>query len=203
MAFQFVDRAGMGVIRMGLGSLKYGRSFPEFQEKNDSVEVTMQTEFFKEGIFILSADWKEQLGISELLILNLIYETGFVSVPILEKQLQKLTSQPWPEIKNINRNKQLAEVFELCGNREGIYIRVKEEYTEFMEVKRAFSPAANSEKYVKLYDHLKSFGSDTNSNLTDVLGYSQSSTTSKFLKNTAFVESKGSGRNRQWSIKNT
>lgn len=52
MAFQLVDRAGMGVLRIGLNSLMYGRDFPIWKENLDNIEVKMPAEYFKAEIFL-------------------------------------------------------------------------------------------------------------------------------------------------------
>jgi predicted HTH transcriptional regulator len=36
--YHLVDRAGMGVLRMSLSSLRYGRDFPEFRETSGSLQ---------------------------------------------------------------------------------------------------------------------------------------------------------------------
>ena len=56
MTHNLVDRAGMGVLRMGLGSLKYGRAFPSFREQSDAVEVTMEAEYLRPGVAVLAID---------------------------------------------------------------------------------------------------------------------------------------------------
>src|SRR5688572_25527962 len=56
MAHHLVDRAGMGVLRMSIGSLKYGRSLPEFREAHESVEVSMQAEYLRAAIAVISLD---------------------------------------------------------------------------------------------------------------------------------------------------
>ena len=200
MKFQFIDRAGMGVLRMGLGSLRYGRGFPTFKEKDDSVQVSMQSEFLRPRIFILTANNPDSFDIPDLLVLNLVYEKGFVKIEELEKRLTNISKDPWKSIIGVLENPKLINYIEFCGTNDGIYIRVKEEALDALEVSRIFKVSTNSEKHVKLYKHLKKFGKDNNMNITKVLGYSQSSSTSNFLKNAKYAVCSGDGRNRRWTI---
>lgn len=87
MEYHLVDRAGMGVFRMSVNSLRYGRAFPSFVEQEDSVEVSMQGDYIRQGIFVLVTNEGANYGIPELLILNTVYETGAVPVQSLTRQL--------------------------------------------------------------------------------------------------------------------
>ncbi|MFT5970883.1 MAG: ATP-dependent DNA helicase RecG, partial [Flavobacteriales bacterium] len=66
MEYQLVDRAGMGITRMSVNSLKFGRKMPEFIEKPEGIEVTMQSEFFRAGIFLITQKYVPNCGIVEL-----------------------------------------------------------------------------------------------------------------------------------------
>lgn len=62
MIHNLVDRAGMGVLRMGLGSLRYGRAFPEFREQSDAVEVKMAAKNLRPGVAVLGIENRETWG---------------------------------------------------------------------------------------------------------------------------------------------
>ena len=66
MAFQLVDRAGMGVLRISLNSLKYGRDFPSWKESLSSIEVKMPAEYVKLSIFILTQQQITDCSLTEL-----------------------------------------------------------------------------------------------------------------------------------------
>lgn len=85
MTHNLVDRAGMGVLRMGIGSLRYGRAFPKFKEQSDSVEVKLQASYLRPGITVLGIENKDSWGIPELLVLNSVYETGVAPITELER----------------------------------------------------------------------------------------------------------------------
>ena len=70
MTHNLVDRAGMGVLRMGLGSLKYGRAFPEFREQSDAVEVKMQAEYLRSSVAVLGIQNSEIWGSSGIRVLE-------------------------------------------------------------------------------------------------------------------------------------
>src|SRR6266581_6720814 len=95
MTHQLVDRAGMGVLRMGIGSLRYGRSFPKFREAPDSIEVSMEAQFLKVPITVLALDNVDKYGIPELFILNRVHGMGSASVKDLESQFGRLVESPW------------------------------------------------------------------------------------------------------------
>ena len=128
MLYHLVDRAGMGVLRMSLNSLKYGRDFPQFIERNAGIVVSMQAEYFRPPIFVLSQDGKDTFGISEYLILNSIYETGYVPVSNLLSRLAKIEANPWEAIKNAVSN---IDQIEMCGDKKGIYVRVNKNWNKF------------------------------------------------------------------------
>lgn len=93
MLFQLVDRAGVGITRIGLSSLKYGRAFPEFVSKSDNIEVIMEAEYLRTEIFVITRT-KTDLGIVDLFILNSVYGTGSISTNELENRLKKITEKP-------------------------------------------------------------------------------------------------------------
>jgi ATP-dependent DNA helicase RecG len=100
MEFHMVDRAGMGVLRMSVNSLRYGRDFPRFTESYDSVEVAMEATYVRSGVFVLAMKNERRFGIPELLVLNSVYEKGYVGVTTLKKHLSKLVDAPWDSISS-------------------------------------------------------------------------------------------------------
>ena len=196
MTHNLVDRAGMGVLRMGLGSLRYGRAFPEFWEQSDSVEVKMEASYLRPGVAVLGIQNREW-GIPELLIINSVYETGFATIQDLEIRLRRLVSSPFQAIeKAVN----LMPQVEICGNRDGVFIRAVSSWKKFLSVGKTFRIVPSSKNYVKLFQYIRAHGEASNSDLTELLGYNYSSQTSKFLREANFVERIGSGRNAKWRI---
>lgn len=203
MLYHLVDRAGMGVLRMSLNSLKYGRNFPQFIENNASVIVSMQAEYFRPSIFVLSEDRANTFAISEYLILNSIYETGYVPVSKLLYRLSRIVSNPWEAIKEsilkINRK---GDKIELCGDKKGVYVRVKKTWNKFFKVKKTFRVYGASDTYVKLYDFLKQYKSASNADIKEYLGHKHTPTTSKFLRDIEFVKHTGRGSLSRWALSN-
>ena len=197
MTHQLVDRAGMGVLRMGIGSLRYGRSFPHFREAQHSIEVSMEAQFIKTPIAVLALENMEKYGIPELLILNRVHSIGSVSVKDLENQLGRLVDSPWRSIQQAVKT--LGSV-ELCGTPSGLFVRVRPGWKDYLEVGRLFRPSANSAKHVNLYSYLKQHGDASNSDLRSVLSHSYSSQTSRFLKTAKYVHRTGSGPSARWSL---
>lgn len=198
MLFNLVDRAGMGVVRMGLGSLKYGRNFPTFIERDDSVEVSMQAEYLKASITVLSLRSQTELGIPELLILNMVHEKGYENVENVMIHLGRITDDPWDTLK---KSVDLLQQVELCGSPDGIFIRTTRAWSDFLDVDRIFRIPQNSHKHVALYDALQRYDEVRNSDIIGILGYKYSSQVSRFLKNAKYVSSSGgSGINSIWRL---
>ena len=195
MEHGLVDRAGQGVLRMSLGSLRYGRSVPVFSERYGCVEVAMQAEFLRPGITVISLQ-DPQLGVPELIILNSVYEVGYVAIGDLERKIGGTSA--WRAIKAAVRN--LGQV-ELCGTRDGIYVRVNPAWNSVLNVKATLRITSASKKHVELYDLLKTQGSAANADITSLLEHRSSSQTSQFLSNARYVRRTGSGPSARWELK--
>lgn len=197
MTHNLVDRAGMGVLRMGLGSLRYGRSFPEFREQSDAVEVKLEAKSIRPGVAALGIENLEDWGIPELLILNSVYESGFVQFTELESRLQNLVDSPLQEISQAVD--QMPQV-EICGTKDGIFVRVLPSWKSYLSVGRIFRASPTSDKYVSLFRYLRTHGEASNADLSDLFGHNHSSQTSKFLRDTSFVERHGHGPSARWNL---
>jgi len=197
MNFHLIDRAGMGVLRMGIGSLKYGRSFPEFQEIMGSVQVKMMGQLIRSGIFVLTNNHPHKYGIPELIILNSLYNKGHIEVNHMEQKLKLFTKEPWEVINNFSDD---SERIELCGTNKGVYIRVTKSSSNLLGVTQRLRTHASSKKHVDLYSYLKKHGKATNQDISELFGHSHSSQTSKFLKNAEYVYRKGSGPSARWQL---
>ncbi|WP_084032112.1 ATP-binding protein [Desulfonatronum lacustre] len=195
--YNLVDRAGMGVLRMSINSLRYGRAFPKFTELDDSIEVSMQGEFLRIGVFVLANDDVEEYGISELLILNSVYEIGAVSVQVLMKQLAKFVDNPWEAIERATEK--LASV-ELCGIKAGIFIRCKQEWTKILSVTKLFRVTSTSSKHVAMYKYLMRHRKASNADIKHHLGFKHTSQTSAFLKSASYVRRSGRGPSSIWKL---
>ena len=197
MEYKFVDRAGMGILRMGVKSLIYGRRFPLFEEQRDFIRVSMQAEYIRPGIFVLTHG-RSDLHISDLLILNSLYERGSLSVVDTVELIRKTTTNPWAEIDNfIDRWDSFAE---LCGAKNGIYIRVKDDAKDLFKIEKPFRVPQNSSKYVAVFRYLRKHGSATNEDISNLLEYNHSSTTSRFLGELEWVERSGKSVASKWRL---
>lgn len=198
MSFHLVDRAGQGIIRMSRNSLRYGRGMPDFRELDDSVEVFMEGEFIRPGMFVLSAQHPDDFGIPDLLIANALYDRGFVPVSELELRLQKITAQPW---RAINTTCDRFPYFDLCGVNEGVFVRANPEHRDFFATNRSLRLSTRSNKHVKIYDYLKQHGEISNSEATQLLGYSHASSTSVFFRESEYLKQRGGGSTARWVLK--
>jgi hypothetical protein len=199
MLFQLVDRAGIGITRIGLHSLKYGRAFPVFSEKEDCIEVVMEAEYFRAGIFVINQR-NQDFGIIELFILNSVYEFGYIHITELENKIRKITENPWDAIQRVMNEKALKTYLEFRGTNKGVFICVNEVFKEIFKVKRTIRTTSTNNKHLLLYEFLKKFGSGSNDEITHILSHKHASQTSLFLKNSEYVK-KGKNANSKWTLK--
>lgn len=201
MNFQLVDRAGMGILRMGLNSLKYGREFPLFEEKLKNIEVSMAAEYFKSGVFLLTQKYLKNCGLVELYIMNSLHKIGFVSVNSLEKKLSNLVENPWLEIYRCLENEQFKEYFEFKANNDGVYICPNSIINSLFDISRPFKDSVNSEKHVKLFIYLKEHKLGSNGDLMNLLGFASPASTYQFLAKLKYVGNKGKSQSSKWFLK--
>lgn len=197
MQHHFVDRAGMGVLRMSRNSLRYGRSLPRFLQQPDSIEVSMQAEYLRPGIFVLAHDQPSHFDVPALVIANRLYERGHIRVEELELDLWRVTQDPWQVIQDVTDR---VPYFELCGTNEGVFVRVGPSYRGHFEVARTLSLSTRSEKHVRMFSHLKAHGSISNTDATQLLGYGHASSTSVFLREAKYLKRSGSGSTSRWHL---
>lgn len=199
MLFQLVDRAGVGITRIGLSSLKYGRSFPTFLEKKDNIEVIMEAEYLRTSIFVITKR-NPELGIVDLIILNSIYNDGYILISDLENRLKKITEKPWAAIEKSINILSKKDYVQLKGKNNGIYVCVTDLYKDFFDVKKTLKANVASDKYISLYKFLRQYGSGSNEEISTLLGHKHASQTSLFLKKTEFVK-KGKAVNSKWTLR--
>lgn len=201
MGFQMVDRAGMGVLRMSVNSLKYGRNIPSFKETIDSIEVEMEAIAFKAGVFLITQKYVPDCGITELLILNNIFEIGFVSVSEMESILSNIVANPWESILESLNDDYFKKYVTLKASNKGVFICPTDNYAYYFDANKPFKNSVNSEKHIKLYKLLKTYGSANNEVIMNHLGFKNPSSTWNFLSKLAYVVNKGKSRNSKWILK--
>jgi predicted HTH transcriptional regulator len=197
MEYHLVDRAGMGVQRISLNSLKYGREMPIFSDSSGSVTVNMQAKFSRPGIFVLSDIYSSECGISEYVIMNLLYKIGYASVSSVLLSLSRIEDDPWLAAKRATNNLPFVE---LSGDQTGVYVRIQPSWNNLFEVQKSYRVSRSSDKYVALYNFLREHGSGSNADISGLLGYAHSSQTSRFLRDTLWVRRSGNGPSAVWSL---
>lgn len=201
MAFQLVDRAGMGVLRISLNSLKYGRDFPIWTENLSNIEVKMPAEYIKIPVFILTQKYIDDCSITDLYLINKLCDVGYIDILEAEKDLKKKYKDPWIEIsKSLNRS-EMMKYIELKGNNNGIYITTTLVGDIWLNVSKPFRQAANSDKHVSLFLYLKKHKNATNEEIKTLLSFSRASVTFNFLSKLKYVKNVGKSRSSRWSLK--
>ncbi|MEG0187643.1 MAG: hypothetical protein RR668_03185, partial [Algoriella sp.] len=191
----------MGVLRISLNSLKYGRDFPQWKENQNTIEVKMPSEYIKAPIFILTQKYLTNCSIMDLYIINKLYEKGFVSVTELELDLKNIFKNPWNEILKTFKNEKILEYIEFKGTNEGLFICTTEIGKIWLDVNKKFKIPSNSEKHVKLYQYLKKHKVASNEDIMNLLEFSRPSVTSNFLAKLKYVKNAGKSRASRWSLK--
>jgi len=190
MTYRFVDRAGMGVLRMGIKSLMYGRKYPIFEETADSINVSMQAEYIKPAIFVLTHG-KQQMFLPDLILLNTLSEKAYISLPECADMIKKVIVDTSKAI--IDFSNRWNTYLEICGTKEGILLRIKESSVDFFDLHKTIKPPPNSDKFVKLFFMLKKHKWVSNEDVSTLLGYKQSQSTSRFLSDIEWIERSGKG----------
>ncbi len=199
MLFDQVDRAGMGVLRMGIHSLKYGREFPKFTEVENSVSVKMRADYLIPIIFALTYRYPE-LGLIDLVILNQIQSKGSIAIAELAKLVAKISRDPYQEIVNSVENTSLSNYVTLSGRNDGIFIVLRKDYRSIFNVKSIFRESPSSERHVTLFKHLLEFNELRNEEISKILNIKYSSQTAQFLRKASYVKRKGKSTNSKWSL---
>ena len=150
---------------------------------------------------MISRKGERIFGIPEYLLLNSVFEKGFVPVPVLLSRLKKIEDNPWRSLKNaVSTINQIYDCIELCGDKKGIYVRVKKNWNKFFAVQTTYRVYGGSDNYVKLYDFLMQHQIVSNANIREYLGHKHTSTTSKFLRDIQFVKRSGRGNSSRWTL---
>jgi hypothetical protein len=198
MDFNFVDRAGMGVQRMSLRSLRYGRKFPQFCERQEHVEVAMDAEYMRPAIFVIATENNGHFGVADLLVLNCVFGVGAVSIGEIEDHIRRVSDNSWDQVQEVVGS---LPYVEFVGTRSGIFVQVKQSFAKMFDVSKKPRPSRVSKKLVALYGYLRKHDSASNADLSGILEYAHSSQTSAFLRKTEFVERSGDGPAAVWRLK--
>ena len=191
MAFQLVDRAGMGVLRIGLNSLMYGRDLPIWKENLDNIEVRMPAEYFKADIFLTTQKYIKNCSITDLYIINSLHQVGSKNIKSLEKELATIIQNPWTSIQRSLEREDMKKHFCVKANNEGVFIGTNPYGDIILTVTKKFKKATNSEKHIRLYHHLKIHKTSTNGEIMSLLGFSSAASTYNFLKKLKYVKNTG------------
>jgi len=190
MTYHFVDRAGMGILRMGIKSLVYGRRYPIIEETADSVKVCMQAEYIRPAIFILTHG-KQQLFLADLILINILSEKAYIPLPECADLIKKAVEDVWKATNDFS--KRWSTYVEICGTKEGIFLRIRDDQVDFFDLHKTIKPPQNSDKFVKLFLMLKKHKWVSNEDVSNLLGYKQSQSTSRFLGSIEWIGRSGQG----------
>ena len=198
MAYELVDRAGMGVARMGVQSLIYGRSFPKFEEREGCVRVSMQAEYIREAIFILTRG-KKRLYAHDLILLNSIYDKTNIPLSECFELIQKIVPDLWTNLQGFVER--WSDYVELYGSKKNLGIKVKDDMVEFFGIEKSYRTPMNSQKFVKLFQCLRRHTLARNDDICKHLGFAKTQSASRFLAAIEWIEKTGRGPSTQYKLK--
>jgi len=87
-----------------------------------------------------------------------------MNVTALRKQLSRLVDSPWESITSAVAN---LDCVELCGAKDGVYVRVLPAWNDVLNVQKAFRITRTSKKHVDLYQFLARHGTASNADIKD------------------------------------
>ena len=115
----------------------------------------------------------------------------------ISKRVKGFVSDSWGAIRDsAERNEQ----FELCGTKDGVFVRDIQSWNSFLDVKKTLRISTTSEKHMKVYDYLLEFGEVTNEDITNLLGHKNATHTSAFLREASYAKRVGNGAKARWSL---
>ena len=200
MNYGFVDRAGVGVQRMGVSSLMYGRRFPRFREVENTVKVVMQATYYRAGVFVIASENNGGYGVPELLLLNTLYGAGAIPVREAEALISpaiRTIDSSWTVLKRAVENLEAAEI---GATREGAFVYVPRDWASMLDVTRVLDIPTAGPRYMLLYSYLRDNESATNRELTPHLGYESNAMTTRLPRRATFVRSTGRGLAARWVL---
>ena len=196
MNFRLMDRAGMGTKRMSINALRLGRTSPRFSTAHDCVSVSLDLNTVKEGIWILASSYKDY-GVVELLLLNFLYGRGCIKIYSIIEEMKGLVADPW---KELYRAIERVGFLTLIGNKEGIYVAVKDSFRDILKAYERIRIYASSASYVAIFIYLQNKGDATCNELFEALTLDSLSQTQRLLREAEFISKKGSGVNTEWYL---
>lgn len=161
----------------------------------------MSSEYIIPGIFILTQKIIPNCSITDLLIINKLYQVGAINVNDLEKDLWKIYKDPWSEVEKSLKKESMSSYIELKGSNNGLFITTTSIGDIWLDVSKKFNATSNSEKHIKLFRHLKKHKSANNEEIKKLLNFSRPSVTSNFLAKLKYVKNTGKSRSSIWSLK--
>lgn len=150
----------------------------------------MQAEYIRAEIFVLTHG-KQQLFLPDLILLNMLSEKAYVSFPECADMIKKVTVDTSKAI--IEFSNRWETYLEICGTKESILLRIKDNSVDFFNLDKTIKPPPNSDKFVKLFFMLKKHKWVNNEDVSILLGYKQSQSTSRFLSDIEWIERSGKG----------
>ena len=161
----------------------------------------MPAEYFKAEIFLTTQKYIKNCSITDLYIINSLHKVGSKNIKLLEKELATIIQNPWASIQRSLEREDMKKHFCVKANNEGVFICTNPYGDILLSVTKKFKKSTNSEKHIKLYNHLKTHKTSTNGEIMSLLGFSSAASTYNFLKKLKYVKNTGKSTSSRWSLR--
>jgi len=194
--FELLDRAGFGTRRMGIESLRLGRNKPSFREDAGFIHTSLELGAIKEGVYVVASPY-EDYDVTELMLINLLYDSGCEVITDIIRELTSVTLDPWQAVQAALPR---MPFLSLVGNKHGVYLVVDESHCEVLNAHHQIRVFASSNSYVSIFTHLMIHHSDDARRLANAATNGDVEKVKRLLNSAAFVEKVGRGSNSKWKL---
>lgn len=197
MHFDLVDRAGMGTRRMNIDSLRLGRREAVFVSENNHVKTSLEVGSIKEGVFVTTSPY-EEYDVSELVMINILYGSGYEEVSVLLEKIGAFVSDP---VSQIFASLKRVSCLSFVGNKDGIFVEVDDVHREKLKAYKKVRVYQTSDNYVSIFDYLIKNGIASSAELSRALEISPIAKVQRLLRDASFIEKAQDRTETTWRLR--
>lgn len=192
--FKLMDKAGQGVRRMMINSLKYGRKQPLFVNKSNTIEVVFELDSINKDLFAATSSFTNY-DVVELIIIDELQRNLKVNIAKLFKQLKPIYHDPWIEIKHAIQS---ISYIDIKGDPSGIYLEKKDKLNFFQKLFKKKKKEENF--YIKIFEYLMKNDTATVEDLKSITNILNDTLLKKTLDEIKFIDKSS---NQIYSLKSS
>jgi ATP-dependent DNA helicase RecG len=198
MNFGLVDRAGMGIRRMNIESLRLGRREPKFLPENNCISTSLEIGTVKKGVFVIASPY-EDYDVAELFLINLLYGNGYEEIFSVLKNISAVVAEPWRDVQLALKR---LSCLSLVGNKDGVFLEVKDSHRESLCAYRKIKSFQSSDAYVSIFRYLYDKGEVTSNELFGILKLDSLAKTQRLLRESRFIDKIQNDSGVTWRLAN-